>query len=237
MVSSVQDSFSKALEKYLPDCGEPQKPFSCKDDDFYALTSIDHDSSKKIADKELIVLSTQVGFASCSVFTPPYDITDSVYLSLAAHWLTNGTLWEKIRTMGGAYGAYAFPDMMERTFSFATYRDPKPEKSLETWIQELEKSSELLIDDVTMERIITGSYSKEIQPRTPSGKGGAGFMRALYGISDEKRAEKLRTLLNAKSTDIQKSLQNLLNLLSKRKMVIIFNKSLESAGKIIVLPL
>jgi predicted transcriptional regulator len=62
-------------------------------------------------------------------------------------------------------------------------------------------------------------------------------MRALYGISDEKRAEKLRTLLNAKSTDIQKSLQNLLNLLSKRKMVIIFNKSLESAGKIIVLPL
>ena len=237
MVSSVQDSFSKALEKYLPDCGEPQKPFNCKDDDFYALTRIDHDSSKIIADKELIVLSTQVGFASCSVFTPPYDITDSVYLSLAAHWLTNGTLWEKIRTMGGAYGAYAFPDMMERTFSFATYRDPKPEKSLETWIQELEKSSELLIDDVTMERIITGSYSKEIQPRTPSGKGGAGFMRALYGISDEKRAEKLKTLLNAKSTDIQKSLQNLLNLLSKRKMVIIFNKSLESAGKIIVLPL
>lgn len=234
MVQPVQSCFSKVLEKYLPSLTAPNKPFSCKDEDFYFLTQIDNNASK---DKELIVLQTQVGFASCSVFTPPSTIVESVYMSLAAHWMTNGVLWEKIRTIGGAYGAYAFPDMMERTFSFATYRDPKPEKSVDTWIKELDKASEVLIDDITMERIITGSYSKEIQPRTPSGKGSAGFMRALYGISDEARSEKLKTLLHATPIDIQKSLKYLSNLLLKRKIVIIFNKSLERTGKIIALPL
>lgn len=237
MVQPVQDSFMKVLDKYLPELSVPVKPYSCKDEDFYALTVIDAAAAGNQQHKELLVLPTQVGFTACSLFTPPMDITESVYLSLAAHWMTNGVLWEKIRTIGGAYGAYAFPDMMERTFSFATYRDPKPEKSLEIWIQELEKASQVYIDEITMERIITGSYSKEIQPRTPSGKGGAGFMRALYGISDEKRLEKLRSLLHAKPEDVRKILQNLLNLLGSRKMAIIFNKSLESAGNITVLPL
>ncbi len=237
MTDTVKQCFASSIETYLPSLRKPQKPYDCRDADFFELTKLAREDQGGNADEERIVLPSQVGFAAWSLCTPPCDIPQSVYASLAAHWLTNGVLWEKIRTIGGAYGAYAFPDTMERTFSFATYRDPKPEKSLKVWKEELQKASKRCIDPLSLERIITGSYSKEIQPRTPSGKGAAGFMRNLYGISDEKRAEKIKALLCAKSEDIQKSLQNLSNLLRMGKRAIIFNKSLEKSGKITVLPL
>ena len=44
-----------------------------------------------------------------------------------------GALWENIRMKGGAYGAFATPDSLEGTFSFSTYRDPSPLRSLEAF--------------------------------------------------------------------------------------------------------
>ena len=80
-------------------------------------------------------------------------------------------MWEKLRTIGGAYGAFAFVDSAERSFTFATYRDPDPEKSVEVFYECLKTAAETLLDEDSVEKAITGLYSRIIQPGSPSGNG------------------------------------------------------------------
>ena len=60
-----------------------------------------------------------------------------------------------------------------------------------------------------MERAVTGTYSGNIQPRSPHSRGSTGLLRTLYAISDEDRAEKVRHILFATPEEIQAAFERL----------------------------
>ncbi|MCK7503667.1 MAG: hypothetical protein MZV70_05820 [Desulfobacterales bacterium] len=51
----------------------------------------------------------------------------------SATLLSTGYLWDEVRVKGGAYGASAWTDGSESTFSFSSYRDPAPIASLKAF--------------------------------------------------------------------------------------------------------
>ncbi|MGP1601790.1 insulinase family protein [Treponema sp.] len=204
--------------------------------DLPALTCLDGTDESK-SSLSVYTAPSETGFAAAAFASSPFGTKESVYETLFAHWFTNNVLWEKIRTIGGAYGAFAYSDALECVFSFATYRDPDPLRSLDTYIDCLHKASRADLSKTVLERAITGCYSKEVQPRSPSSRGFTGFIRALYGIRDEQREEKIETLLSAREKDVRNAAVFLSERAQKVKRALICGNYTGQDGIVIPLPL
>ena len=185
---------------------------------------------------ELCAAPSQVGFASVSFAAAPYGTAENAHELVFANWFSKTMLWEQIRTVGGAYGAFAFPDSLEKTFTMATYRDPKPDVSLKTFIACLKKASAAKLENAVVERAICGAYSNEVQPLSPSSRGFTGFLRALYGITDEMREQKIERIRAATAKDIRITAERLLAAAQKQKFQAIVGGASVRGVKKIVLP-
>jgi Zn-dependent M16 (insulinase) family peptidase len=151
--------------------------------------------------------SLQIGFAARTFAASPYDSPGQMPEVVLSHLFSTGALWEDIRMKGGAYGAFAHPDNLEGYYSFCTYRDPNPRRSLERFEAILRGQAEFSENEV--EKAIIGCYAQETRPRTPAEKGLADFSRFLYGIEDSHRARKLERLIRVQGDEISAALERL----------------------------
>ncbi len=213
----ILDTLFFGLKTHLEGVPAPVSPLCVDDRRFYELantTKLPSDSalfSPASSSVELVTAAIQVGFAAAVLPSPKYGTKDQSVDTVFGHWLASGLLWEKIRTAGGAYGAFSYPDSLEDIFVLSTYRDPMPLKSLEVFRESLELAANMTIDELSLEKTITGCYSREIQPRSPSDKGFTAFIRILYGITDEIRRKKIERIVSVTPEDMQKCAQRLLS--------------------------
>jgi Zn-dependent M16 (insulinase) family peptidase len=144
----------------------------------------------------------QTGFAAASF--PAVAITAERYAAehVLCHRLSTGALWEQIRMKGGAYGAFAQADPIEKVFSFCTYRDPEPVRSLEAFPQILEHEAGQTLDRDTVEKMIIGTYSKIKQPKTSAEKGIADLFRLFSNVDDALRLKNLEKILGTEARDL-----------------------------------
>ncbi len=219
------------LKPYLEKMPAILTQFPARDEDFYTLTELADTKN------EVYTGALQVGFASVAFPASPFGTRDSVAEAVFGHWLTNSLLWEQIRTIGGAYGSFAFPDALEKVFTETSYRDPDPLKSVAVFEDCMKKAAEFVFDEDTVDKAVTGTYSREIQPRSPANKGFTGFVRQLYGITDEVRREKMQLLKNITAKDIEKTAKKLLKCYEYNTAVVLSPKLKDFTGKIIELPL
>lgn len=190
-----------------------------------------------VPDTEIFSVDSQVGFAASAFPGTYFGEKENAADFVLAHWLSGTFLWERIRTTGGAYGAYAASLNLTGQFNFSTFRDPSPEKSVQTFSKCLEDAASADFSQEECERSITGTYGEEIQPHSPYGRGTAGFYRTIYCISEEDRREKLVNLLSVKPDDVKKSAENLLKGKNSARTVVIENKTEKNAGVNVKLPL
>lgn len=233
----------EALLPFISSMGELKPEFECRDEDFYNLTEIE-DYSKEKTNKEVFVGNMQVGFAAMSTkASVPYTKFEACE-TVFAHWLKSSLLWEQIRTIGGAYGAFAYLDS-SNLFSFASYRDPKPLETLDVFIDCLKRAKDFDFDESVVEKAITGSYSKIMQPLSPAARGSTGFFRQLYGIKDSDRQKRLEMILSINSKDLHETAVRMCNSFEKQSQnddsfvykAIISSKSINYTGKTVELPL
>ena len=113
------------------------------------------------------------------------------------HILSSTTLWRRLRSDGGAYGADASLDNMEQTVVITTYRDPNAAESFDEIVRALEET------DVTDEAVETAkmiTFGRFLKPLSPGQKSTLSLRRFMYGISDEMR-RKRRLLIRQVSVD------------------------------------
>jgi Zn-dependent M16 (insulinase) family peptidase len=139
--------------------------------------------------------SLQIGFAAAAF--PGLPLTGDSHAAERAlcHRLSTGALWEQIRMKGGAYGAFAHVDPVEKVFALSTYRDPVPEQSLAAFRGILENEARQTLDPDTVEKTIIGAYSRIKQPQTSAGKGLADLFRFFSNIDDDLRTRNLERIL------------------------------------------
>jgi Zn-dependent M16 (insulinase) family peptidase len=155
--------------------------------------------------------SLQVGFAALTLPAAPYGSAEQAAELVLSHQLSTGPLWEAIRMKGGAYGAFTHPDNLEGAFSFSTYRDPDPLRSLETFpalLKELAGRGAIGGEEELVKAVI-GTYSKETYPRTAAEKSTLDFFRFLYGIEDSHRSRRLASVIAAKEEETAAVLRRL----------------------------
>lgn len=201
----------------------PEKKRISKDARFFELTDIGNTSS---ANDEAVLADAMVGFCALCFRASKYGTREAVAEKVLAHILTSGALWQKLRTEGGAYGAFATSDSLDETFTLCTYRDPNPQKSLAVLGECLEEIARTQFDSESVEKAVTGTYSGEIQPKTPSGRGTAAFLRQLYLLDNSEKVEQMRILKTISAGDIRSAATRLLrSMRRKSKRVVILQKN------------
>ncbi|MDR2796936.1 MAG: insulinase family protein [Treponema sp.] len=153
--------------------------------------------------------SLQVGFAAMTLPSAAFGTKESAVESVLAHGLSTGALWEDIRMKGGAYGAYAQPDSLERLFSLATYRDPNPLRSLDAFAAILKDRVRLLFNAEFLEKAVIGTYAKKTHPLVSVEKGFLDFFRFLYGIPVEHPSRMLAHVIGVSAEEIIQAAQRL----------------------------
>lgn len=186
---------------------------------------------------ENFILDSQIGFAASTVKGSYFGEKENSSELVLSHWLSGNLLWERIRTTGGAYGAYSASSNLSGQFNFSSFRDPTPEKSVEVFKNSLEDASKISLSKEECERSVTGTYGEEVQPHSPYGRGTAGFFRMLYCIDEDDRAEKLQNLLKVKAEDVKIRAEELFKASSQARCVVIGNKTLKNTSVNINLPL
>ena len=237
-VTADKDTMKKALKAASRFANEmnlkaPEKKFSAPDSAFFALTKIAQKSAAPGA-SEVITVPSMVGFASLAFKSSPFPSRASIAEKVLAHLLSSGALWEKIRTVGGAYGAFAGADAITQSFRLATYRDPNPQKSLAAFGECLEAAAKNGFDDESVEKAIAGTYSSMVQPKTPKMRGSSAFLRELYLIDANESLQKAKTLLSITAKDLQDAARRLLKSREKNaRSVLILPKGTVAPSKAI----
>ncbi|MDC7234882.1 MAG: insulinase family protein [Spirochaetales bacterium] len=163
-----------------------------------------------LTEAEGLGIGASIGFVGKAVRGSSLEEKAHAADSLLSHLLKTGPLWEKIRMKGGAYGAFSHLSGLDRIFSFATYRDPEIEKSLDAFEESLKEYLEFS-DDEELEKALISVVGKEMKPLSPSEKGMIVLKRRLYNISDEMRQNKRDYLMNCGTEEIRKAGDTLLS--------------------------
>lgn len=205
-------------------------------EDFEKLTDID--GSVPAGESEIIVIPGQVGYAAETFPSIPYAEKGNAVMEICGHWLSSILLWERIRTIGGAYGAFCETDSITGNILFATYRDPSPEKSNLVFEQCLKDAAKIDFSKDDTEKAVMGTYSHFVTPKTPRAKGNIELLRALYGINSDDRENKLLELLHCTPEELKRGFEKLAEFSAKCKYrVIIGPEDCVKFGKKVVLPL
>jgi Zn-dependent M16 (insulinase) family peptidase len=190
----------------------PRNIHSASEAPFFAMVKDDnsHAGCNEVSRAEVLSSpSLQVGFAAMTLNGASLQTREAGTEAVLAHWLSTGPLWENIRMKGGAYGAFANSDGVEETFSFSTYRDPGPLRSLEVFPAILKEAVQAVPDEETLTKVVIGSFSKETRPRTAAEKGHADCLRFLYGIEDCRRKAKLESIVSVMAAELAAAAERL----------------------------
>lgn len=189
-------------------------------------------------DTQLLQIECQTGFATavspCSDSLTKEAAAELIYTT----WLSNHILWDKIRTVGGAYGSRVFIDAIENKMSFMSWRDPTPQKSIEVYLDVLKEYSEKLISEEDIEKTIVSCYGDAIVPVCPKDRGHKSFDGFIYANPQEFKKIRVNRFLEVKPEDVQKAGKRLYESALQRFQKAIFSDKKESnSGKIINIPL
>ena len=195
---------------------ELKNPRPSKPEDFIALTELP--GAKNEADtEENLIIPGQVGFASEAFRTIPYAQKGNAVMEICCHWLSNILLWEKIRTIGGAYGAFCDLDSTTGNVIFASYRDPTPLKTNAVFEECLKEAAGKNFTQEETEKAVMGTYSHFVVPKTPRARGNIALIRALYAIMDDDRENKLLELLRCTNEQLNEGFRTLYECSGQKK--------------------
>ncbi|MDZ8120118.1 insulinase family protein [Pontiella agarivorans] len=142
-------------------------------------------------ESEALTAPTMVNYVGCAanLFDAGYKMHGSAMV--ITRYLQTAWLWEKIRVQGGAYGGMCAFDQRSGVFTFASYRDPNLENSLEVYKQTGEYLKNLQLSEDELTRALIGAIGTLDAYQLPDAKGYSSTMRYLLNYTDEER-QKLR---------------------------------------------
>ena len=190
------------------------------------------DNSHQNISREIVNIPSLVGYSATVFPSSSFLSKESIAEGVLANWLSGHSLWDKIRTMGGAYGGGAFNNSIEEVVSFYSYRDPTPNKSLDVYLEVLKEVSEKGISKEDLERTIISIYGMITTPKDATGKASSSISNFMYAVPDNQSQRKIQLLVQITNDDVKAAAQRLYKKMNEeRHEVLICDKSINSSGK------
>ena len=190
------------------------------------------------SDIQLLKVDTQTGYAAVVTPASKYLTKESAAELIFTEWMSNHTLWDKIRTTGGAYGGRAYIDNVESKITFFSYRDPTPGKSVNVYLDSLKDLCNKNIASEEIEKTIVCCYGDAIVPVSPKDRGHNTFDGMLYANPQSLRLLKVEKLLSVTQKDVVEASERLYEAAKENCYKAVFcDKKDNTVGKIIHIPL
>jgi len=157
--------------------------------------------------KSFFSLPFNINFAAKSFSGVPYTHEDSAKLQVAAKLMSTHFLHPEIREKNGAYGGGAVYSGLDGTFSFYSYRDPKPLNSSEVFKKSVEWAINRKFTDREIKEAKLSLFSSIDAPRNASAEGISLFK---YNITDDMRQARREKLLSVTSKDVNDAVEKYL---------------------------
>jgi len=140
---------------------------------------------------EAMTAPTMVNYVGCAanLYDAGYKLHGSALV--ITRYLQTAWLWERIRVQGGAYGGMCSFDQRSGAFTFASYRDPNLQSSLDTYKATGDFLKNLKLSDDELTRALIGAIGQLDAHQLPDAKGYSSCMRYLLGFTDAQR-QKMR---------------------------------------------
>ncbi len=200
--------------------------------DAYKTIDIDQD---KTFSYEGFSTDTSVSFTAQSFKTVRIIHEDSASLAIISRLLRSLFLHREIREKGGAYGGFALYNSENGIFSFASYRDPNIQRTIDTYTNACDfiRQSDSYSDNDIKEAILQVCADID-KPETPGPASINAFYRDFIGLSDEIRANFKEKLLSTTKEQIQNAAEKYFSSYenqNKGTVVISSKEMLENANK------
>lgn len=202
------------------------------------LPYISQNDAVNTSDTQLLKVDTQTGYGAVISPASQYLTKEAAAEIVFLEWMSNHTLWDKIRTTGGAYGGRVYADNLEKRTVFFTYRDPTPSKSVQVYLDSLKELSEYTIPAEDIEKTVVSIYGDAIIPMCPKDRGHNSFDGMIYANPQSFRKIKVDNLLSVTPEDVKMASKRLYNEAIKCNYKSVFcDKKDNAVGKIINIPL
>jgi len=118
--------------------------------------------------------------------------------SVVSRFLRTSWLWDKVRVVGGAYGAMNSFSTQSGVFKYVSYRDPNLKQTLETYDATPEFLHEAAkeMSPSTLANAIIGMIGDMDAPMSPDQKGFTSMDRYLTGLTDDIRQARREQVLS-----------------------------------------
>jgi Zn-dependent M16 (insulinase) family peptidase len=143
----------------------------------------------QFADSEALTAPTMVNYVGCSANLYDAGYTMHGSAMVITRYLQTAWLWEKIRVQGGAYGGMCAFDQRSGAFTFASYRDPNLNASLEIYKKTGDYLKNLQLSEDELTRALIGAIGTLDSYQLPDAKGYSSCMRYLLKYTDEERQQ------------------------------------------------
>jgi hypothetical protein len=155
-------------------------------------------------EKEGLTIPAQVNYVAkaANLYDLGYEYDGSAEVVIG--YLRMAYLWEKIRVLGGAYGAFCSFDSNSGILSFLSYRDPNLDATLENYdnaaayLKNLDAAS---LSESELTKAIIGAIGDLDAYQLPDSKGFTSMMRYLTGRTDEMRQKERDEILSTNGED------------------------------------
>lgn len=133
-------------------------------------------------------------------------------------------LWNKLRVLGGAYGAFASFGRSGNMF-FGSYRDPNLKETLEVYDKAEEYLRNFNADEREMTKYIIGTISNLDIPLTPASKSEKALAYYLSNVTYEDVQKEREEVLNCKVEDIRAFADMIRDCMAKNYLCVLGNSS------------
>lgn len=133
-------------------------------------------------------------------------------------------LWNKLRVLGGAYGAFAGFGRSGNMY-FGSYRDPNLKESLEIYDKAEEYLRNFNVDKREMTKYIIGTISNLDAPLTPSSKADKALAYYLSNVTHEDIQKERDEVLNCKVEDIRSFADMIKDCMAQNYLCVLGNSS------------
>ncbi len=154
--------------------------------------------------KEGLTIPAQVNYVAkaANLYDLGYELDGSSHV--ITNYLRTTYLWEKLRVLGGAYGAFCVFDSNSGVLSLLSYRDPNLDATLENYdnaaafLKSLDSAS---LNESELTKAIIGTIGDFDAYQLPDAKGYTSMMRHLTGKTDEMRQKERDEVLSTNGED------------------------------------
>lgn len=244
---AVTDIIYGKISKYAADFSQMAMPEEIADECCYEFVKKSlpqkniTDGTEECRNLEYFTANMQVGFSASSLNLNFLTKEKNVALVCLLQWFSGGFLWERIRTVGGAYGCGCYGLLKSRFLYFYTYRDPTPLQSLQVYKSALKELAGVKFDVDTVHRCIASFYSNFTGTLSVSNKGGRAARKVFYGSDPKEYEASKRILLGLTPADFEEMAVMLADYVEKHledfSDVIISAKNDNFSGKTVQLAL